>query len=137
MRHPLILFGLIVLLTGPARAGGRDYGQARAVVARVCDGDTVLVDIPEFPDVIGKSIRIRLAGYNAEELNDPDPGRRRTARLAKQALAALLPPGTEVTLRNIRRDKYFRLDADIGLDGLDGRDVAERLRQAEAGGFPP
>lgn len=128
MRPSFALFCLCVLLAGPALAGGRQYGEARAVVTRVCDGDTVVVDIPAYPDVIGKSIRIRLAGYNAEELRDPDPDRRRAARLAKDALAALLPPGAAITLHNIRRDKYFRLDADIRIDG---QDVAQRLRASE------
>jgi micrococcal nuclease len=129
MGRPLLLCWLLLLL-GPILADARDYGQARAVVTRVCDGDTVVVDIPEYPDIIGKSIRIRLARFNAEELRDPDPGRRRAAAQAKDALASLLPPGAEVTLTNIRRDKYFRLDADIRIDG---RDVADHLSQLPFG----
>ena len=121
----LLLLGLFLMSPGPVLAGGRQFGEARAVVTRVCDGDTVVVDIPDYPDVIGKSIRIRLAGYNAEELRDPDPDRRRAASQAKEALTALLPPGAEITLRNIRRDKYFRLDADIRIHG---EDVAAHLR---------
>ena len=126
-RLAILLAALCALLSpiaGPARAHGPQYGQVRAVVVRVCDGDTVVVDIPEYPAVIGKSIRIRLAGVNAPELRDPDPGLRRAAWAAKAAMAELLPPGTDVTLQNIRRDKYFRLDADIRVGD---RDVAASL----------
>jgi len=130
-RIPLLLACLWAFswfVAQPAWARGIQYGQARAVVVRVCDGDTVVVDIPEFPDIIGKSIRIRLAGVDAPELRDPDPALRRAAQAAKAAMAALLPPGTDVTLQNIRRDKYFRLDADIRVGD---RDVATSL------GLPP
>ena len=86
---------------------------------RVCDGDTLVVDIPEYPDIIGKSIRVRLLGVDAPELRDPNPLIRQAAQAARQAMAALLPPGTAVTLTRIRRDKYFRLDADVSVDGRD------------------
>lgn len=123
---------LAVFLAVSARAdGGRSYGNVDAVVVRVCDGDTVVVDIPEYPDVVGKDIRVRLAGVDAPELRDPDPKLRQAAWAARDAMAALLPPGSVVTLGNIRRDKYFRLDADITFAG---RDVAASLgltRQAQ------
>jgi len=120
---PTVLLCLL-LLPGSVLAASRQYGQVRAVVVRVCDGDTVVVDIPEYPDVVGKDIRVRLAGVDAPELRDPDPGLRQAAWAAREAMAALLPPGSVVTLSNIRRDKYFRLDADITFDG---RDVAASL----------
>ncbi|MHC1789701.1 thermonuclease family protein [Solidesulfovibrio sp.] len=111
----------------PAVAAGPDYGQVRAVVVRVCDGDTVVVDIPEYPDVIGKAIRVRLTGLDAPELRDRSAEIRRAAQAARRAMETLLPPGTAVTLTGIRRDKYFRLDATISLDG---RDVATVLAPA-------
>ncbi|MEA4858207.1 MAG: hypothetical protein AAGU21_04535 [Solidesulfovibrio sp.] len=100
-------------------AGGRDYGSVTAVVVRVCDGDTVVVDIPEYPEVIGKGIRVRLSGVNAPELRAPEPGDRLAARAARQAMERLLPPGTPVTLSGIRRDKYFRLDAAVRVGDRD------------------
>ena len=107
------------LWSGLALAAGQDFGQARGIVVRVCDGDTVVVDIPEYPDIIGKSIRVRLAGVDAPELRSRDPGLRQSAQAARQALEALLPPGTVVTLTQLRRDKYFRLDAAVSVEGRD------------------
>lgn len=119
-----LLFAACCLISGPVVAAGPDFGQARAVVVRVCDGDTVVVDIPEYPPVIGKSIRVRLAGVNAPELGDPDPTVRRAAEGSRQAMAALLPPGTAVTLTRIRRDKYFRLNAVVLVAGRDAAALA-------------
>ena len=110
---------------GPALAGGPDFGRAQGVVVRVCDGDTVVVDIPEYPDIIGKSIRVRLAGVDAPELRHRDPAVRRSAQAARQALAALLPAGTAVTLTQLQRDKYFRLDAVVLVDGRDAAAVLD------------
>ncbi|HML55467.1 MAG TPA: thermonuclease family protein [Solidesulfovibrio magneticus] len=123
-RAACLLFALCWLLSGPVIAAGPDFGQARAVVVRVCDGDTVVVDIPEYPPVIGKAIRVRLAGVNAPERRDPDPAVRRAAEEARQAMAALLPPGTAVTLARIRRDKYFRLNAMVLVAGRDAAALA-------------
>lgn len=119
------LAGLLVLaVVWPAQAGsGRDFGRAEAVVVRVCDGDTVVVDIPEYPDVIGKAVRVRLAGVDAPELRAADPAEREAARRAKAALEALLPPGAPVVLTGIRRDKYFRLDAAIRVGDRDAAAV--------------
>lgn len=120
---------LTVFLAVSARAdGGRNYGNVDAVVVRVCDGDTVVVDIPDYPAVIGQGIRVRLAGVDAPELRARDEASRQAARQARDAMAALLPPGTAVTLTGVRRDKYFRLDAAVLLNG---RDVGKRL------GLPP
>ena len=119
-----LLFALCWLFSGPVVAAGPDFGQAQAVVVRVCDGDTVVVDIPEYPPIIGKSIRVRLAGVNAPELRDPDPEVRRAAEQARQAMAALLPPGTAVTLTRLGRDKYFRLNAVVLVAGQDAAALA-------------
>ena len=128
MRFSLAACPLLLLLWpwfGPALAGGPDFGQTRGVVVRVCDGDTVVVDIPEYPDIIGKSIRVRLAGVDAPELRHRDPVVRHAAEAAREALAALLPAGTAVTLTQLKRDKYFRLDAVVLVDGRDAAAVLD------------
>jgi endonuclease YncB( thermonuclease family) len=125
-RLPACLLAVCIAL-GAVRAmaqNSRDYGSITAVVVRVCDGDTVVVDIPEYPDIIGKQIRVRLAGVDAPELRDKAPDVRLAAQQARDAMIALLPPGTAVTLSGLKRDKYFRLDAAITVGG---RDVAQAL----------
>jgi endonuclease YncB( thermonuclease family) len=102
---PTVLLCLL-LLPGSVLAASRQYGQVRAVVVRVCDGDTVVVDIPEYPDVVGKDIRVRLAGVDAPELRDPDPKLRQAAWAARDAMPRPAE-GSVVTLGNFRRDKFF------------------------------
>ena len=130
-RLPACLLAVCLALAAASAMAqnARDYGSVAAVVVRVCDGDTVVVDIPEYPDVIGKQIRIRLAGVDAPELRDKAPDVRLAARQARDAMAALLPPGTAVTLSGLKRDKYFRLDAAIAVGG---RDVAQALGLPES-----
>ena len=49
---------------------------------------------------------------------------RRAAEGARQAMAALLPPGTAVTLAHLKRDKYFRLNAVVLVAGRDAAALA-------------
>ena len=130
-RLPACLLAVCIAL-GAVRAmaqNSRDYGSITAVVGRVCDGDSVVVEIPEYPDIIGKQIRVRLAGVDAPELRDKAPDVRLAAQRARDAMIALLPPGTAVTLSGLKRDKYFRLDAAIAVGG---RDVATALGLPES-----
>ncbi|GFM35714.1 thermonuclease family protein [Desulfovibrio psychrotolerans] len=90
------------------------YGDALAHVVRVVDGDTLVVDIPAFPDVVGRHISIRLAGCDTPELRDKSPEKREKAREAKAFVHDLLA-GRTVILRDIRRGKYFRLVARVEL----------------------
>jgi micrococcal nuclease len=91
---------------------------APAVVVRVVDGDTIVVDLA------GKIEHIRLLGVDAPELHDkfthqPSP----TGRIAKEFMARLLPPGTVMKLEfdrvSGRRDHFRRLLAYVYL--MDGR----------------
>ena len=51
-RAACLLFALCWLLSGPVIAAGPDFGQARAVVVRVCDGDTVVVECSSAVSVV-------------------------------------------------------------------------------------
>lgn len=97
------------------------------VVESVVDGDTLHVSIDlgfgvwqrgETASRPGKVLR--LLGCNARELSEPGGAE------ARDNLAAVLPPGTHVTLRTVQVDKYGgRYDAAVELD--DGRDLVSYL----------
>lgn len=109
-------------------AGERVYADnVPAVVDHVHDGDTVIVSVPGWPAVISP-IQVRVYGIDTAELHDPRPEIRAQAELARDWLASRLPPGTSVMLRDVRRDKYFRLLASITAT-VDGEtcDVAEEM----------
>jgi len=84
---------------------------------RVIDGDTFACDIDEHSAIAGKNISIRLRGINTPELRSRNPEERKSANLEKQRLSDLLNSARVIELRNIDRDKYFRIDADVYIDG--------------------
>lgn len=84
---------------------------------RVIDGDTFACDIDEHSAIAGKNISIRLRGINTPELKNRNEEERKFANLEKQRLSDLLNSARVIELRNIDRDKYFRIDADVYIDG--------------------
>ena len=116
----LLLFG-ILLLAGCAthpRTQDKLYPDVKVSrLLRVIDGDTFRCDIDEHSAIAGKNISIRLRGINTPELRSKDSEERKSANLEKQRLSDLLNSARVIELRNIDRDKYFRIDADVYIDG--------------------
>lgn len=132
----LLLYASLLACIPSRAACGADqtYGDALAHVVRVVDGDTLIVDIPAFPDVVGRNISIRLAGCDTPELRDKCPEKRKKARAAKAFVHKLLD-GRAVVLRDIRRGKYFRLVARVELP--DHVPSPQTDSAAPAASFPP
>lgn len=100
----------------------------KAIVRRIVDGDTLIVDIyigvqvilptPPAPGkdtklgmdlyvdsdgmLVMRKVRARLYNFNAAEMDTPE------GVLAKERLAAALPVGTEITVKLHGKDKYGR-----------------------------
>ena len=60
-----------------------------------------------------------MAGYDIPEPNNTDPQVIQLAFEAKKLLEELMPPGSVIWLRDIKRDKYFRLLARVEINGVD------------------
>jgi micrococcal nuclease len=90
-----------------------------ATVVRVVDGDTVRLDVDLGFATWMRNVPFRLSGCNALELAAPG------GREARDHLATLLPPGTMLTIRSVKTDKYARWDADILMP--DGTHLVDRL----------
>lgn len=84
---------------------------------RVIDGDTFACDIDEHSAIAGKNISIRLRGINTPELKSRNEEERKFAIIEKQRLSDLLHNARTIELRNLGRDKYFRINADVYIDG--------------------
>lgn len=122
----LLLFGILLLAgcaTAPESAtetaeNSKLYPDVTVTrLLRVIDGDTFRCDIDEHSAIAGKNISIRLRGINTPELRNRDENERKFAILEKQRLSSLLNNARVIELRNIDRDKYFRIDADVYIDG--------------------
>ena len=106
------------------------YGDAKVTgVVSVYDGDTFRANIAGFPPIIGESMPIRLAGVDTPEIRDKDPIKKQKAIIARDFVRNLLYSAKSITLKNLRRGKYFRMVADVHLVTKSGtkKDLAEEL----------
>lgn len=93
-------------------------------VVKVHDGDTITIVYPgELPAIFKRPIGIRLNGLDTPEMHSrcKDPLQRaneeRFAREAQVYLEHRIRSADEIVLRNQSPDKFFRIDADVILDG--------------------
>jgi len=115
---------------------GDHYGNARAELVAGIDGDTFRARIPGWPDIIGRDIRVRLAGVDTPELRARCDAELQAARAARDFANARLRAARQIELRHIRRGNYFRLVAEVWLDGrqLAAELIAAGLGRAYDGG---
>ena len=101
------------------------YGDVQVSrVFSVYDGDTFMVDLDSFPPILGERISVRVAGIDTPEIRSKDPNETRLAKEAREVTLKLLSSASIIILRNMRRGKYFRILADVYVDG---RSLAEEL----------
>jgi len=111
----LILFNSII-----AASNAEDYSDVSVSrIIKVIDGDTFRVDINELPDIIGKNIRIRILGINAPEINGKCAFEKELAIKARDFVQILLDNADLVILKNLNRGNFFRLLAEVIVDGKD------------------
>lgn len=104
------------------------FGNVRIdEVSSIYDGDTFRVTIRAWPAVAGQRVPVRLYGIDTPEMRDKRPHVRELARRAKQFSVAQLRNGKHIELRQIRRDKYFRLLAEVWIDN---RSLGDQLIRA-------
>ena len=81
------------------------------------DADTVTFDIPNVHPLFGKKINIRVSGVDAPKIRTKNSCEKEKAGNAKNLVANLLKNAKRIDLRNIGRGKYFRVVADVIIDG--------------------
>jgi endonuclease YncB( thermonuclease family) len=134
----LVVIWLVVMMvfTHPSKVfASATYGDKEDVtVVSVHDGDTFTVLIPDWPGVVSK-IPVRVYGIDTPELRGKCPLESQKASLAR-TFTKLFLVGNKVTLKNIRRDKYFRLlaDAYVGTKSLSDELIAIGLAVPYFGG---
>ncbi|ABM04288.1 nuclease (SNase domain protein) [Psychromonas ingrahamii 37] len=111
---------LFVLLITPLSlfAKPKNYGSVLVVeVTSIYDADTFRVNINDWPSLIGENVRIRVNGVDAPEIRGKCDSEKKGARLAKQFTVGKLRNAKTIELRNMQRGKYFRILADVYVDG--------------------
>lgn len=83
------------------------------------DGDTVSFNIPNLPDVFGKDISVRLYGIDTPEKKSKNKCEKERAILVQKFVEQELSNAKVIILEDCKRDKYFRILAEINYDGKD------------------
>ena len=96
------------------------------------DGDTFRVDIPDVHPIIGQNIPIRLRGVDTPEILGKCDEEKALAIKARDFVRDLLANAESIILQNIGRDDFFRILADVSVDGVD---LSRTLIQNKLGRF--
>ena len=105
----LAVFLLLVTSLGRAE---RTYGHVQATYVRNYDGDTITVDIENWPPIVGEAVSVRVRGIDTPEMR----GGGWRARSAKRFTGRMCRKADVIELRDMSRGKYFRIVADVYLD---------------------
>jgi len=109
---------LMVLITLAMSASAEEIHQIKYI--STYDGDTIKVkiEIKDLPEVFS-IISVRLRGIDSPEIRGNCPLEIEMAHFARDNLAARLETAEEIYLLDVKRDKYFRLLANVIADGED------------------
>ena len=119
MKYNYLIITILLFVSLHASAKDKNFGSATALeVTSIYDGDTFRANIEGFPAVIGEHISIRISGIDTPELRGKCDKEKQLARLAKQFTVERLRAAKNIVLKNIKRGKYFRLIADVYVDGV-------------------
>lgn len=115
------------------------YGDVVVQVGAVYDGDTFRVTVEGWPSIVGENMPVRISGIDTPEFASTEGSLRELAKEARTVLQAQLRSAEKVELKNMRRDKYFRIVADVFADGTDvGQMMLDRkLAKRYDGGTKP
>ena len=131
----MALFVVLFLFVGVACAGDKVFAERVTVdeVVSVYDADTLRVRVNAWPPLIGDNMPVRVLGIDAPEIRGKCEDEKVKARAARDYAASALLGASRVELRNIRRGKYFRLLADVFVDGVSLAD--ELVKAGHARGY--
>ena len=120
----MIPFFILQLFAGDAPSCDHDDTTFRCVsYVRNYDADTITVNIKNVPRIIGKNISVRVRHIDSPEMRTHNACEKEAARTAKKLIENLLKNAKRIDLENVDKDKYFRLLADVKVDGQDLKQV--------------
>lgn len=86
-------------------------------IVRVYDGDTFYVNLKGVPDIFGDTLGNRINGIDTPEIRGSDVCVKKIAYAARDYAKKLLTEAKTVELKNVERGKYFRVVADVYVNG--------------------
>jgi len=98
----------------------KNYGSVTVnKVVSVYDGDTIRVNIAHYPPILGDNISIRILGIDTPELRTKNLKEKQLAYKAKEYVETIIKNSKTIVLKDMQRDKYFRILANVDVDGKD------------------
>lgn len=122
---------LILLIISPFlfAKSAKNYGSVLvSEVTSIYDADTFRVNIKDWSPIAGERIPVRVNGVDAPEIRGKCDAEKKGAQLAKQFTVSKLRSASTIELRNMQRGKYFRIIADVYIDG---KNLSELLINAK------
>ena len=120
LRHltTAVVTALTVLLT-PATQAEVTYEPSVGVIALVSvyDGDTIKLNITGWPAIIGRGINIRVNGVDTPDIRGYKCAKEKELGDQAKGFTQQFVQDGQITLHNLQRDKYFRILADVKVDG--------------------
>ncbi len=95
-------------------------------ITSIYDGDTFRANIKDYPPIVGHRMSIRINGIDTPEMKAKCAKEKKLAREAKQLTVSKLRNAKKIELKNIKRGKYFRLVADVYVDGVNLADLLKK-----------
>ena len=124
----IIVLILPLLLCTASHSFAKSYGDYQgAIYLQNYDGDTIRFDLPGYPSIAGDDIRVRVNGIDTPEIKGNCEKEKYDAQQAKEMVADILKDAEQITLKNMKRGKYFRIAADVIVDG---ENLADMLVEA-------
>ena len=106
-----------------------DYNNA--IYVRNYDGDTITFNLPGLHPIIGEKISVRVNGIDTPEIRGQCVKERYDAKQAKEMVVDILKDAEQIVLKNMERGKYFRIAADVFVDGENLADSGEQRGNKE------
>ena len=123
-----LVFLILPFLLLPTLSFAKSYGDIQgAVYVRNYDGDTITFNLPGLHPIIGDKISIRVNGIDTPEIKGKCEKEKYDAQQTKEMVADILKDAETIDLKNIERGKYFRIMADVFVDG---ESLADELIEA-------
>jgi micrococcal nuclease len=124
MRIAFYLNSILIIFITCTPAHSKSFGDYYgAVYVKSYDGDTITLDLPRLHPIIGDKISIRVNGIDTPEIKGKCEKEKYDAKQAKEMVADILKYAEQIALKNMKRGKYFRIAADVIVDGEGLADV--------------
>jgi endonuclease YncB( thermonuclease family) len=114
-----ILLSILLITASFVTQAKPQYGTVTvSKVISVYDGDTFRVNIDSLPSIVGKNIPIRVNGIDTPEIRGKCQYEKNLALKARDFVRNKLANAKEIKLTNLQRGKYFRVVANVLVDGV-------------------